>query len=224
MKNIAFVILAATSFTTWADGALDPLKHSLENTQASELSGTFQSTCSSTAAEAVVSGLLTGSFGEAIKSSRIQLIFPEKAGLGDKITRKEVHYTGKDCDGEAYTFEETGAYVAGEKTSKDGELRNLDITFDQITVTINAASAAEAANKARFCGRSDWTVESKNVDVKSAVGNLTCYHATYVDGKRPFAIAYRTDGDRLIVSSDEKTVVSSEQRSRSEKMVFEKKK
>ena len=136
---------------------------------------------------------------------------------------RKSHYTGSECDGEAYTFEEKGIYKVGPKTSQDRELRDLDITFNEVNVTMNAESAADAANKARLCGRTDWNKDSKEVNVTDHATDKLCYNATYKDGRRPLSLSYRTDDDKLILSKDNKQIVTASERSKTEAATFKKK-
>ena len=89
MTKLLIVSLAATSIVACGKHSANPFKAAMKNAQARELSGTFQSECLGNKTEAAATALLNGSFGEAIKSQRVQLIFPTK-GLGEEITRKEV--------------------------------------------------------------------------------------------------------------------------------------
>jgi len=170
-----FLLIAVASLMAVAcdkDNNNNPIDNVREALEEKDLQNkTFQSECNLEPLDAILTGILTG--GQAsVKSSRTQYRF-----VGANITRTTILYAQTDCVGDAFTFNETGAFnVSKNQKTNDGGYF-IDINFNKLMLKMDSDVGVQSANAIKLCGASDWAVGQER-EVTAQAKDMSCYGAT----------------------------------------------
>jgi hypothetical protein len=116
---------------------------------------------------------------------------------GNKITKSDKYYSGKNCDNLAVSIDYVGTYKKHDEVAPG--VHQFDISYDSAVVTPRSKKGEKALTKANFCGNQSWKLDT-STDVTPGTKKKTCPLVAMPAQKYDI---YHVQGDKLYFGATE---------------------